>query len=265
MSLKTKNIVIVVSCILLAAFSLPALTMKIMPKIPWFDKLTPQEEVAYAKQYVDLIRARDFVASEKQTDSKILNDNSRKIFGEIADLFSNDVPKSIKPIKIDIVRGNNVTQTSLLFEYELPNKWLTVNIILVKQNNNLFVHGAHINLLPDSLENLTRFTFEGKTLTHYIVFAVAIALLIFSIYVLILCIKTPIPKRKWLWIIFVLIGFCAITFNWTTGHFFFQPFILRIPLAYFSQDPYQPLLITMAVPVGAMVFFYKRKKWLAPS
>lgn len=265
MSPQTKNIVIVISSILLAVFWFFPLFTTNATRVHWINKLMPTEEAAYAKGYIDHIRTRDFISVEKQTDPKMLNEESRKVFGQMADLFTNDTPKNIKPIGIDTVYTNGTKQISLTFEYELPRKWLTVNVVLLKQNNSLLVQGVHIKPLPDSLENLTRFTFTGKSPTHYIVFAVAIVLLIFNIYVLALCIKTPIPKRKWLWIVFVLAGFCKISFNWATGEFFFYPLILRMPLAQFSQDFYQPLFITMAIPIGAMVFLYKRRKWLAPS
>ncbi len=80
MSQKTKNIIIVASSILLVMFWFFPLFISNTTGIYWINKLTPEEEAAYAKQYINHIKTRDFATVGKQTDPKILNDESRKAF-----------------------------------------------------------------------------------------------------------------------------------------------------------------------------------------
>ncbi len=258
-----RNLIIIISAILLAASSLAPIFMGSLTKAYFLDMFVPKEDAEYAKQYIERIREGDFATVEKETNSKIFNSDSSKTFYQLSELFPNEVPESIDIINERTEYNNELKKFFLLFEYEFSNKWLVVDIVIQKQGNNISVEGIHIKPLEDSIENLTRFTFSGKRPIHYIIFTLALGLLIFNIYVLALCIKTPIPRRKWLWIIFILTGFGAVSFNWVNGELFFTPLMVKIPLVQFSHELCQPFFITMLIPVGAIIFLFKRKKWMA--
>ncbi len=259
----TRNLTVFLASAALLALVLCPLFIGSKLEATFLNEFVPQQEVEFAKQYIELIKTRDFATVEKKTDPQIVSAESKQLFAQMADLFPNEAPKNIKPIRAITTNQNGVTNISLSLEYEFPNQWLLANIVLQKQYDSLLVKGIHIEPLADSVENLAQFTFVGKTTIHYIVFTLAMGLLLFNIYVLALCIKTPIPKRKWLWIIFVLAGFCELSFNWATGQFYFNPLMVRIPLVQFSQGLYLPFSVMMMIPVGAIVFLYKRRGWLA--
>ena len=51
-------------------------------------------------------------------------------------------------------------------------------------------------LFPRSLETINRFTLVDKGLTHHVVLALAVALPLFTVFVLVLCLTTSMPRRR---------------------------------------------------------------------
>jgi hypothetical protein len=80
---------------------------------------------------------------------------------------------------------------------------------------------------------------------------------------LVLCFKTPIPKRKWLWMVFVAVGIGQLSFNWNNGGYQIQAFYFALLGAGFQRaGPFAPYIFNAAIPVGAIVFLFRRKSWL---
>lgn len=78
---------------------------------------------------------------------------------------------------------------------------------------------------------------------------------------LIVCIRSRI-RRKWLWIIFILLGFVQFRFDWSSGQFNVQPASLMLFGASFMRlGPYAPWILGFAIPVGAITFLLLRR-WL---
>ena len=120
--------------------------------------------------------------------------------------------------------------------------------------------------MKQSLEEANRFTFEGKGPIHYIVFALTVAVPLFIVYALVLCFKTPIARRKWLWLLFVALGFFQLTLNWTDGAFGIQPISFALLGAGFVRaGPYMPFIFNVTIPIGAIVFLARRRSLAARS
>jgi len=67
-------------------------------------------------------------------------------------------------------------------------------------------------------------------------------------------------------VVFILFGFVQITVNWTDGGININPLYFQLLGAGFSKgSPYAPVLISISIPVGAVMFLLRRKKWLTPS
>jgi hypothetical protein len=73
-----------------------------------------------------------------------------------------------------------------------------------------------LSVYPESmpLESLSRFTLRGKGTLHY---AVGPAL-----YALLVCIRTPIRRRKWLWIIVTILGVGKQGIDWSSGELWYK-------------------------------------------
>jgi len=120
--------------------------------------------------------------------------------------------------------------------------------------------------MKQSLKEINKFTFIGKSIRHYIVFGLALAIPIFILYVLVLCIRTPIVKRKWLWLLFVALGFVQLSLNWSDGSYSIQPIsVALLGSGFFIAGPYAPVILNVAFPLGAVIFLFRRRSLLAPD
>ncbi|WP_157725127.1 hypothetical protein [Vogesella sp. LIG4] len=228
-----------------------------------FDKFIPQGEAEFSKNYLALFPAQDFNAIEAKIDPALKDVSLREKLKAIADSFPAGKPKDIKVVGVHTFTHNNSSQLNLSFQYEYPTKWLLANVTLEKTGDVIVVKGVNVEPLVDSLENINRFSFDGKGIAHYIILISAMAIPIFILISLVLCIRTPIPKRKWLWVIFVLCGFFQFSLNWTTGVLNINPlFFQLLGAGFFKPYPFGAVVISVSLPIGALIFLWRRKQWL---
>jgi hypothetical protein len=175
-------------------------------------------------------------------------------------------PRGVTIVGSNTFTANEVTTYDLTFEYEYSIAWLLTNVVLQKRNGQTNVLGLHVTPMKQSLKELNRFTFEGKGAFHYLVFALTVGIPLFIVFALVLCVRTPIGKRKWRWLLFVTFGFVQFSFNWTDGSYAIQPITFAIfGAGFFRAGPYAPFVLTVALPVGAIVFLLRRRSLAARS
>jgi hypothetical protein len=134
-------------------------------------------------------------------------------------------------------------------------------VVLQRREGRLTVMGVHVNPTSQSLKALNRFTFEGKRDLHYLFVVLAICVPAFVIYALVVCFKTPMARRKRLWMLFVALGLVQFSLNWTTGEVGVQPIsFLLLGAGYTQTGPVAPWVITVATPLGAIIFLTRRHK-----
>jgi hypothetical protein len=228
-----------------------------------FEKSVPKEEAEFSKKFLALLQARDFEAIEAKVAPNMKGAQLRPNVEKIAAFFPAEKPNDIQIVGAQTFANADTTQVSLTFQYVYPGKWVVANVVLEKKGGDTVVAGVTVRPLPDSLENINRFTFEGKGATHYVMFAFAIIVPLFIVAATISCIKTPIPKRKWLWVVFILFGLARATLNWTDGNLNFNLLSFLMLGASFSKtSPYGPWFLSVSIPIGAIVFMLRRKEWL---
>lgn len=179
-----------------------------------------------------------------------------------------------KPIEITLI-GFQVNKTfpgagtkrrsDLSYQLHFPTAWVAGDVVIDTVDGRQFVAGIHFSQYPESFEEMNRFSLTGKSATHYLVFACCVAVPVFIIYALIACIRTRLVRRKWLWIVFILLGVCQFQFNWTTGSWSLKPLsILLLGSSCMASGPYAPWILSFGLPLGAIVFLFRRKKLRKP-
>jgi hypothetical protein len=231
-----------------------------------FDKFVPKDEAEFSKNYLALFPAHDFEAIEAKVDPKLKDATLRAKLTQIADTFPLDKARDIRVVGAQTFASGASTQFNLSFQYEYPTKWLLASVVLKKTGDALVVTGVNVKPLTDSLESINRFTFEGKGLSHYLIFLAAVLVPLIILVSLVVCIRTPIPKRKWLWVLFILFGFFELSFDWTTGAVNIDPvYFLLFGAGLFKPGPFGAVVISVSVPLGALIFLWRRKRWLSHS
>ncbi|WP_247664474.1 hypothetical protein [Ideonella alba] len=231
-----------------------------------FDRFVPKEEAALAKQVVSQLAARDYASVEAQLDPSLRSPDLRSKLEAMAEHIPSGEHISVRTVGAHTNITNSVTSFNLTFEYQYKDSWLLANVVLERRNGKVLVQGIHVTPRSTSLEAENAFTFDGKSALHYAVLVLAVGIPLFVVYALIACVRTQIPKRKWLWLLFVAVGMVQFRFNWTTGAWGVHPFSVALLGAGFAKaGPVAPYIFTLAFPLGAFVFLMKRRSFAQPA
>jgi hypothetical protein len=226
-------------------------------------KMVPQEDEAISRRYVDDLRQNRLNQIEQDMDPGLKDSNMHGTLASMAAMFPAQEPVSTKVVGFRSFLGN-VRGTDITLEYEFPEKWLLAEVVTQKSGGVTTIVGFHVTPIADSLENLNRFTLVGKGATQYAILSLAVLAPLFSLSVFVLCIKTRMGKKKWLWLIFIVLGIGKLIVNWTTGQVFFTPLAIQVPAAGANAQLYGPWLVYVSLPLGAIIFLIMRKSLVGP-
>jgi hypothetical protein len=117
-------------------------------------------------------------------------------------------------------------------------------------------------VLPESasLETQNKFNLSGKGALQYGVLGAAITMAIFTLVVLVVCIRTKMKRRKWLWILFILFGFGKLSVNWATGQWGVMVLAAQLFSASGTAAFFGPWIVSVSLPVGAVLFLINRRR-----
>jgi hypothetical protein len=228
--------------------------------------LVPKDDDAFARRFLDAIRTGDYAAADQMLVPSLRGSKSEKGLREVNHVLAHGEPVSVEIIGCNVftkLSSQGTTRTTnVSYQIHFPDSWAAGNIAVGHQGGMTAIVDSHFQSIPDSLEILNRFTFSGKSSMHYLVFAICIAIPLLILVALIICIRSRI-RRKWLWIIFILLGFVQFRFDWSTGHFDVQPLSFELLGAgFFRTSPYAPWILGFAIPVGALLFLILRRRLL---
>ena len=222
------------------------------------NKFVPPGAESTARNYFDLLQQGKFDQITRDFDPSVPNVPGS--LAEMASLIPAETPESAKIVGAHTFRSPEYSTTSITLEYQFPSKWLLVDVTTKKTGDISTITGFHVGVLRDSLENLNRFTLSGKSAVQYAILILAICSLVFSFYVLGLCIRAKDVKRKWLWMLFVLAGVGNVAVNWKTGELTFHLISIYIPCASANRPPYGPWTVAVFLPLGAILFLNRQRR-----
>jgi hypothetical protein len=160
-----------------------------------------------------------------------------------------------------VLLNGSTTYVNLTLEYRFSQRWLVAALALHRTDTMRTIDGLNVQPTVDSQEHLNRFTFSGKGLRNYVMLASTVVVMVFIVGTLVTLWRTRVPRRKWLWALFVAIGIGQVTLNWTTGGIAIQPLQVSLLGAGFSRPGlYGPWFLSLGVPIGAVIFLLRRRQ-----
>jgi hypothetical protein len=228
--------------------------------------LVSPDDVNTAKTYIGLLRAQKVDQLEQAVDPsvKARHPNLHALLLNMAARMPASDPLSEKLVNFNTFTSSTQHKSSLTFEYQYPDEWLLVSITVLKQNGTSSIIDMNVRKLGDSLENLHQFKLVGKPAWQYAVLVAAVAAPLLSIYALIVCARSRLRGQRWLWMLFILVGFMSLSVNWATGAWSFQPVHVQLLSAGAFAPPYGTWTISVSLPLGAIWFLLRRKALVAP-
>ncbi|UTC75133.1 hypothetical protein E4O03_13320 [Treponema sp. OMZ 792] len=223
--------------------------------------IAPHEEIEIAKEYISKFKEKDFNFIYENSDENIKKQLTQETFNNIETLIPNSKVSNIIMLGSHKKILNEQTYYEFLFEYEYQNKEFRIISLNFKKENTLILQGFRITAAPDSQKNINKFTLKDKTWKHITILLLAILMPLYSIFIFVLCIKTPKFKKKVLWCILILFGIFSVSINWTTGSINLSFFaIYFLSASAMAASPYAAWNISFSIPLFAILFLFKRKK-----
>ncbi len=227
------------------------------------EKFIPKKESEFAKMYLLKIRERDFGYVNSMLSPELAGQVNDELLTEMAEYFREGEPKSVKIVgsQVNVFNGN--WQGNFTFEYEFVTGWNLANTALRKTDEGFEVIGLNVYQTEKSQSEIHAFSLSSKSILQYVVLFFSAVIPLFVLVSLVGCLKTPIQSKKWLWVIFVLFGVGAIQVNWTSGLYAVE--VLGVYLfgaSAVSAGPAAPWVISCSFPLGTIVFWFKRKKFI---
>jgi hypothetical protein len=226
--------------------------------------VVPKDDDARARQFIDDVRHADDSAAKAMLDSSLPEDKVDAALSQIEAML----PKG-DLLSVELV-GCNVTLTSgrrvdeLSYQLHFPGAWLVANFVLKSQDGATMISGFHLTPMTDSLANINRFGLIGKPQLNYFVLACCVAFPILTLAALVLCLRSKV-RRKWLWIVFILLGVMKFSLNWTTGACSLNSLsVVLLSSGCFSPGVYGPWTLYFGLPLGAVFFLVSRRKLAIP-
>jgi hypothetical protein len=226
----------------------------------------PDDVLQFATRQVNALRSKNLASVETNFSPSVATIGLGTTLEKMAALFPVDEPRAVKVVAFR--QSKNGAGTDLALEYELPHEWILVRISILKSSDGFLISGLFINPISSSVEEMTGWGWAKRGVKHYIFLSAAVIMPLFILTVFVICLRSRLHKRKWLWLVFILFGIGQFTLNWHTGEISVKPLqFLFLGAGYFAPMLYSPLAwplyIMMSLPVGAIVFLVRRKRLLA--
>lgn len=225
---------------------------------------TPEDQ-ATAKSYIDRLRTHDIDGIENLIDPSVKEPALHAELEKMANLIPPGEPTSVKLVGAQSTRTPGASIVNSVFEYNFAGKWLLASVAVKESSGHKTIVGMNVNTRTQSLEEENRFTLSGKSTLQYSVLGAALVAILVTFYSLVICIRTRVPRKKWLWILFILIGFGNLGVDWTTGQWGFHLLAFQVFSASATAAFYGPWTISVSLPVGAVVFLIYRRKLAAET
>jgi hypothetical protein len=225
--------------------------------------MVPTADQQVARHYLDLLRDHQFDPIEAAIDPSIRPPNMHAVLVRMAGEMPPQPPVSVKVIGFNQSIVNAVQSTNVTFEYQYADRWLLENVAIKKVDGVSTIIGLNVKPMASSLEASNRLTLVGKGAAQYLVLVLAALCVGVTLLALVLCARASIARRKWLWILFILVGFGKLSVNWNSGAWSFMPFSVQLFSASAFAPFYGPWIVAVSFPLGAVWFLLRRRALLA--
>ena len=224
-------------------------------------KFASDKEEAVAKDWLQQVRDRHFDAIIAASDDSLGRDELRSELEKMAAAIPPGEPTSVVLVGDQHMSSPAGNAVNLSYEYNYGGRYVLGNVAIGTRAGLSRIVGMHVVALDGPLEAQHRFDLAGHAPVAYLVLAGAILMPLFSLAVLVLCIRTPLKGRKWPWILFILFGVCSVSVNWATDAWAFQLLSFRLLSASaLSTGPYSPWVLGFSLPLGAVLFLAWRSE-----
>jgi len=224
-----------------------------------------------ALEYIQRLIDGDFEALVEELEPTLQTSNAVESLEKLSSYIPKEAPSTTNLVGYHYARfGDRPPRYNLTYQFGYGSKWVLANAAWDElPDGSRVIAGLSAYQMPAPLQETHAFSFKRAGVRHYLFLAGAILIPVFILTTLVACIRTKISRRKWLWIIFVLVGMAQFSFNWTTGEFDVKFLTVQLLGAgILRASIYSPWFLMFSLPVGAIVFWFRRnmlEEWTVPT
>ena len=220
----------------------------------------PPQARAAAHAFIAHLRTKQFDWIARRANRRIQGPKMDTTLAHMAALIPPGKANSVKLVGAQTDIENGITERNLTYEFDVHGQWVLINVATRRHGRSLTLTGMHVYRMPRSLESLNRFTLSGKSPLRYATLALMMLAFALTVNALILCARTRPLRRKWLWILFILVGVGKFAVNWTSGRWGLQVLAIQLFSVSAFSAPYGPWIFAVSVPLGAIVFLLRHRR-----
>lgn len=223
-----------------------------------------------ANQFIQALQKKDITSIDALTDRNIITESPQQIIDQLNPYINSQNISLLSEgiINFNIsnrpdegkVGGGIVTAANKIIEVNFVDKSLLdrttfINIAINFQSNNeAKVAGIHFASVSDEMFKVS---FKKLSNKQFLVIIGFIGIPLLILIALLICINTDMPKRKWLWILFILFGVGLVDFNWAEQTFYVHLIGVALFGVAYWKECYSPLILQISFPFGALLFFIR--------
>lgn len=232
------------------------------------DKFKPADK--FARTFIDKILSGNADSALAYIDPESLNDNARQFVTNACHNLNGTQPTKYNVVEesfntVNVFNKGETSTYRMGYEYVFDKGNVLFTMTIKEQNGKLTIIGFNGEILPSPLSELTKFTFEGKNILHYLFFIFAILIPIFILITFVFMLRSRMTvTKKIIWgALILLITFPQFIINWGNGVCDFHLLNFSI-LGFGFAKPilYSAWLVSFNLPVGAIIFLVVRDRLL---
>ncbi len=245
----------------LAAFAVVMISLYACNIEQYIAEHSDDPEFSFVQNFFQQVSARDYESVSQQLADRTRAELTPASWSQTIALLPEGEAVSMRRHGADIVMlSDSKRHGAISFELEFEDGWAMGIARFSKTFNDYRITGFQLVRTAGPQAELNRFTLAGKSLLQYLVLLAAMAVPLFIVFTLVACARKPDLGHKGWWLFFILLGFCQMTVNWTTGEMGFQALSANLLGAGLNiGGQYGPWMFSVALPVGAILFWVRHR------
>lgn len=231
-----------------------------------------REEAEFAQNWLEKLRAGDYEYAYNHADEELKADLTPEGFERFILVYPKENVKKLSLLRWNYSKAQSLNSAGLVcysfyYEYEFENgDFVIAEVLCERKDGVLMTVGAALKRTTESQRNVNKLTLKNKSAKHYAVLFLMFLMFLYSVSMLVVCIRTRFPLRQKIpWLLFISVGFGAVDINWTTGMIHIQLLHIHLLSAAALIRSDFAWHVVFGIPVGAILFWFKRKRILAAA
>ena len=213
-----------------------------------------EELTQMTRQMTDAIISDDLESGYQLVKNVTTRENFTQVFSELQTYMEGVETYTLSLLNIEYTTNTSqVTQCTSIYLLKSNAGEFRVTTKTLSDTEGLA--GYYVEKYMEKAYTGTLATMEGANALQWILLLVGVAAKAFMVWALVDCIRHPMKKLKWLWIIFIILGFVAVL--WTVGNgsfnmtFTFFALFAQTSLIIYT-NPAGLYQLQLVLPVGAI-------------